>query len=88
MNVEIARLIAENEGHLPSYSSVGLYPLYYLTKDNKVLCPDCANAVIRGIADPFLNVKPSDIVDCRVNWNDVDLHDEEGHKIESATLYV
>lgn len=88
MNVEIAKLIGANGGKLPSHSPLGMYPLYYVTSDNKVLCPKCANAVIDGTASEWLNVKPSDIVACCVNWDCYDLEDEEGHKIESATVYV
>ncbi len=29
---------------LPSYAWPGGYPLFYLTEDNSILCPDCVNA--------------------------------------------
>lgn len=31
------------DGRLPAYSSIGCYPLIYLTTSGDVLCADCAN---------------------------------------------
>lgn len=86
MNIEIANLIAYNNGELPSYTKVGFYPLYYVTNNNEVLCPDCANAIIKGEADGFEVISASDIVQYAVNWESSDLTCKNDHIIESATL--
>jgi DNA-directed RNA polymerase subunit RPC12/RpoP len=31
------------DGRLPAFAFPGGYPLYYLTADDGILCPDCAN---------------------------------------------
>lgn len=33
----------EHNGTLPAFAWPGGYPIYYLAKDNGVLCPKCAN---------------------------------------------
>ncbi len=35
--------IRDSRGKLPAYAWPGGYPMYYLTNDNDVLCPKCAN---------------------------------------------
>lgn len=44
--------IRERDGKLPAYAWPGGYPIYYLAKDNGVLCPDCANSPDCVNADP------------------------------------
>lgn len=88
MKINIAKLIAENNGELPHHTTVGGYPLFYITKDNKVLCPDCANAVIQGTNDDFENIEADDIEEYEINWDNYDLMCENDHLIESATLEV
>ena len=39
----ISRLRDEHTGELPSYAWPGGYQILYLTEDNGILCPDCAN---------------------------------------------
>ena len=39
-NVDELRL---SNGELPTVSSLGCYPLFYLTDCNEVVCPECAN---------------------------------------------
>jgi hypothetical protein len=61
-------------GDLPAYAWPGGYPLYYLDKEDAVLCPTCAN---KEEAD---NIAAGD-----VNWEDADLHcDECSQRIPSA----
>ncbi len=31
------------DGSLPRYSSIGTYPLFYLTMEGETLCAECAN---------------------------------------------
>jgi len=42
-----------NEQHLPFYSEWGAYPIIYLTKDNSVLCADCATRSLYRLAEEF-----------------------------------
>ena len=35
----------------PTYAWPGGYPLYYITRDNGVLCPDCANRNLKLTLD-------------------------------------
>ena len=85
MDIKIARLLTENQGELPYYSHLGDYPMYYLTKDNRILCPQCANAILRG-EYTVDHIKADDIVDYQVNWDNDDLTCFANHKIETATL--
>ena len=39
-NVDELRL---SNGELPTFSSMGSYPLFYLTDTYDVVCPECAN---------------------------------------------
>lgn len=41
MNID--KLREDNNGQLPAFAWPGGYPIYYLAKDNGVLCPKCAN---------------------------------------------
>lgn len=68
---------------LPAYAWPGGYPIHYVTKDNGVLCPDCAN-----------NERPADldenddqwfIVAADVNYEDSELYcDHCNRRIEPA----
>jgi hypothetical protein len=42
---QLQRVLDDNShlGKLPTYTSIGCYPLFYLNNHNDVLCPDCAN---------------------------------------------
>ena len=58
---------------LPKYTSVGSYPLFYLTHHDDVLCRDCATADI------------DNVVNVGVNYEDPSLDcDECNERIESA----
>jgi hypothetical protein len=61
----------------------GCYPLYYLTKDGGVLCPDCVNNNIELVTDP--DDPQWYIVASEVNYEDDSLYcDHCGEQIESA----
>jgi hypothetical protein len=63
-------------GKLRSFTSIGGYPLFYVTKQNNCLCPDCAT-------DNDQDYDPIAATD--VNWEDPDLYcDECSNRIESA----
>jgi hypothetical protein len=62
------------DGSLPSYAFPGGYPLYYVCKDNSVLCPACANKEDIVI-----------IIRVGINFEDPALYcDECSQRIESA----
>lgn len=72
---KIRRLREEHRGQLPSYAWPGGYPLFYVDKENSVLCPSCANKDTTGIA----------LVEYDINYEDTDLYCCECSKrIESA----
>lgn len=68
-------------GLLPSYAFPGGYPIFYVAKDNGVLCPKCANDY-KPERDNEDQLKP---VACDVNWEDSALFCEHCNaRIESA----
>jgi len=69
----------DSEGKLPKFTSMGCYPILYLTGRSDVLCPDCANEYEAGSDDP----EAPQVFD--INWEDPDLYcDECSQRIESA----
>jgi hypothetical protein len=65
-----------------TYTDLGGYPLFYVTRDNGVLCPACANRNLKLTLgdDPQWR-----IVDCDVNYEDPELYcDNCSERIESA----
>jgi hypothetical protein len=66
----------DNDLTLPSFAWPGGYPLYYLTVENTVLCPEHANT--EGEYQDEL------ICAFGINYEDTDLWCEHSHKIESA----
>lgn len=85
MDIKIANLLSANQGELPSHTSDVDYPLYYLTKDNRILCPMCANAILKGTYR-LDHIKADDIVDFQINWDNYDLTCFGNHAIETATI--
>ena len=85
MKIEIADLIAENIGELPYVSKIGAYPLFYVAK-GEVICPTCANEIIKGTAN--YDIEADDIEEVAVNWEDTELYCKNGHKIDCATVDV
>jgi hypothetical protein len=68
-------------GELPRYAWPGGYPMYYLAKDNGVLCPKCANA-FNPERDNDAQLEP---VEYGVNYEDSQLYCENCNvRIESA----
>ena len=74
---EIRRILEENNNKFPCFSSVGSYPLNYLTK-KEVLCADCANEF-----DAYYD---GDIIAaCDINYELPDLYcDNCNERIKSA----
>ena len=87
MDIKIVKLMSNNDGKLPTYVADVDYPVYYVTKDGKVLCPKCANAVIKGTIE-LDNLTADDICDYQVNWDNNDLMCYSNHKIETATIDI
>jgi len=68
-------------GQLPAFAWPGGYPVYYLAKDDGVLCPKCANA-FNPATDNDEQLEP---VAADVNWEDNSLYCEHCNaRIESA----
>ena len=66
---------------LPAYAWPGGYPMYYLARDNGVLCPACANGYTEG-RDTKEQLEP---VEADINYEDASLFCEHCNKrIESA----
>jgi len=66
----------DDSGNFPAYAWPGGYPLFYLDKENNVLCPACASRPV----DQSQEVTAGD-----VNWEDSSLYcDDCGARIESA----
>lgn len=61
---------------LPAYAWPGGYPMYYLTNENAVLCPQHASVEADYNDDTIIAVG--------INYEDTDLWCEHSHKIESA----
>lgn len=59
------------DGKLRAFTDVGCYPLFYLTRENDVLCASCAN-------------DEGDIVACDANYESRMYCDECSAEIESA----
>lgn len=69
----------------PAYAWPGGYPMFYLTADDGILCPECAN----GRRGSEAGSKHKDVqwrlVACDVNWEDDCMYcDHCNGKIESA----
>lgn len=76
VNERIRRYIQPWDGRLYKYSSVGCYPLVYLTPDLKVMCSECASDEMYSEDGPN---------DADANWEDPELFcDVCGERIESA----
>ncbi len=43
MTTQLSKLQADNNGKLPAYAWPGGYPIFYMTADDAVICPACAN---------------------------------------------
>ena len=88
MNIKLAELISKNKGELPSHLTDEAYPVYYTTIQGLVLCPYCANLILKG-ESPFKNkIIADDLEDYKINWDNYDLECERGHHIDSATLEI
>lgn len=66
---------------LPSFTSVGAYPIYYVTEAMDVLCAACATEALWQSADSDYQGNP---LASDVNWEDPELYCECGERIESA----
>lgn len=65
-----------DNGHLVSYAWPGGYPIFYIDKQNNVLCPTCANREVDQLQE---------VIGAGVNCEDEWLFcDECGQQIESA----
>jgi len=66
----------DDNGKLISFAWPGGYPVFYLDKENSVLCPDCANRDVD---------QSQEVIAADVNWEDSALYcDDCSKRIESA----
>lgn len=78
---EMKEMASNNGGKLPAYAWPGGYPIYYLAKDNGVLCPKCANEYAAG-RDNDEQLEP---VACDIHYEGAALQCENCNaEIESA----
>ena len=78
----MANIQRDSDGTLPAYAWPGGYPIFYITADSGVLCPDCANnsEQTRDPVDPQWRLMGQD-----VNYEDPNLFcDHCDKRIESA----
>lgn len=69
-------------GKLPKYTSVGSYPVFYVSNMDCVLCAECSTAVLD---DPMAFGNGESLLGCDVNWEDPHMYCEECNvRIESA----
>lgn len=78
--------IRDSNGRLPAYAWPGGYPMFYLTADGGVLCPDCANGEHGSEASTSPEADAQwQIVAYDANWEDPHLFcDHCSERIESA----
>lgn len=89
MYIKLAELLSRNGGILPKYITKDSYPVYYMTKQGKILCPYCANLILLGNTKIYGDtITADDLQDYRINWDNYDLVCEHGHKIDSATIEI
>ena len=82
----IKALLADNDNKFPSYAWPGGYPIFYVCKDNGVLCPTCANDNRKLVDAAKQDNDPQwDVVAADVNYEDDSLYcDNCSQRIESA----
>lgn len=86
----MAEITRDENGKLPAYAWPGGYPIFYLTADNGILCPDCANGGNGSLASEHLDPEcPDDnqwrLVACDVHYEGGSLEcDHCGAEIQSA----
>lgn len=77
-------VVKNDDGTFPSYAWPGGYPLYYITADSGVLCPDCVNKNLKLCTEDASD-KQWHVVACEVNWEDAQLNcDNCYERVQSA----
>ncbi len=76
----------DTKGRLAPYTSLGSYPLLYLTRGGNVLCAACARKTETAGSDaPWHGSESGDITGADINYEDPSLYcDDCGTRIESA----
>lgn len=79
-----------DDGTYPAYAWPGGYPIFYVTKDNSALCPDCANRKNGSLATEIEDPEDSYqkqwlLVAADINYENQNLYCDHCNKqIESA----
>jgi hypothetical protein len=88
MTSTLPTLAKGTDGTYAKYAWPGGYPIFYLTADNGVMCPDCANGDRSSAPDLDPECPDDDqwrIIAAECNWEDPDLYCENcNNRIESA----
>jgi hypothetical protein len=66
--------MVDEKGELPYYAWPGGYPIFYITKDNGVLCPKCANMALKEKLTGDKDDPQWYIIAMDVNWESEDLY--------------
>ena len=79
-------LVFDDVFTVAKYSSVGCYPVYYLTADHGVLCGGCVEENLPECADVTEDADPQwSVIAHDANWEDQSLYcDHCNERIESA----
>lgn len=82
MTFQLENYMMEN-GQVQSYAFPGGYPMYYVCRDNGILCPDCVNKeieLVKAATDPQWEV-----IAAEINYEDEFLQCDHCYRlIESA----
>lgn len=74
-----------SRGEYDKFTSLGCYPLFYLTRDNGVICPDCMNGKNGSEAKVGHEDAQWDVTDGDVNWEDPGMYCDHCYaRVESA----
>lgn len=81
----------DRDDQLSSFTDLGGYPLFYITQDNSVICPQCANNLeqlrkeIEAAGEEWVEIDNEKLVKAEINYEDPDLYcDNCSQRIESA----
>ena len=78
---------AIKEGKFPSFAWPGGYPLFYITRDNGALCPECCNKEFELIREALANRDDPqwEVIVADINFEDNMLYcDHCSQRINSA----
>lgn len=75
--------IEKNATSVPEFTEFGMYPIYYITSDNGILCPDCVNGNLDLCRDK--GDYGGYVIASEVNWDAILYCDNCSNDIVSAS---